>query len=276
MSALVVTGTDTGAGKTLVTAAIAAALRARGMSIGVAKPAETGCPRRADGLYPEDAATLAAAAAVWSPASPASPDSSAAASGIDDDAATVEPLDAVCPYRFPDPLAPMLAAARVGTTIDVDALVRTLTARAVAVDILLIEGAGGVLVPLTPAATYADLARMLDAPVLLVVGSRLGAINHALLSLEALRTRGVRVLGYVVNRLAPAGDLAVDTNTDLLRDLSAERFLGELPHLADGTDTLRGLREGGAAAHAARTRLAALASAHIDLDALVAAAHRRA
>ena len=283
MSALVVTGTDTGAGKTLVTAAIAAALRARGMSIGVAKPAETGCPRRADGLYPEDAATLAAAAAVWSPASPASPVSSAAApvaraaaSGIDDDTATVEPLDAVCPYRFPDPLAPMLAAARVGTTIDVDALVRTLTARAVAVDILLIEGAGGVLVPLTPAATYADLARMLDAPVLLVVGSRLGAINHALLSLEALRTRAVRVLGYVVNRLAPAGDLAVDTNTDLLRGLTADRFLGELPHLTDVAETLRALREGGAAAHAARTRLAALASAHIDLDALVAAAHRRA
>ena len=283
MSALVVTGTDTGAGKTLVTAAIAAALRARGVRIGVAKPAETGCPRRVDGLYPEDAATLAAAAAVWSPASPASPVSSvaapvarAAASGIDAAAATTETLDVVCPYRFPDPLAPMLAAARVGTTIDVAALVGALTARATDVDVLLIEGAGGVLVPLTAAVTYADLARMLDAPVLLVVGSRLGAINHALLSLEALRTRGVRVLGYVVNRLAPAGDLAVDTNTDLLRDLSAERFLGELPYLADGTDTLRGLREGGAAAHAARTRLAALASAHIDLDALVTAGHRRA
>jgi len=283
VSALVVTGTDTGAGKTLVTAAIAAALRARGVRIGVAKPAETGCPRRADGLYPEDAATLAAAAAVWSPASPASPVSSvaapvarAAASGIDAAAATTETLDVVCPYRFPDPLAPMLAAARVGTTIDVAALVGALTARATDVDVLLIEGAGGVLVPLTAAVTYADLARMLDAPVLLVVGSRLGAINHALLSLEALRTRGVRVLGYVVNRLAPAGDLAVDTNTDLLRDLSAERFLGELPYLADGTDTLRGLREGGAAAHAARTRLAALASAHIDLDALVTAGHRRA
>ncbi len=252
MSALLVTGTDTGAGKTLVTSAIAAALHARGVRVGVAKPVETGCAMRADGLYPEDAATLAAAAA------------------------TSETLDVVCPYRFPDPLAPRLAATRTGATIDVDVLIRLLAERAATVDVLLIEGAGGVLVPLAPAATYADLARMLDAPVVLVVGSRLGAINHALLSLEVLRTHGVRVAGYVVNRLAPAGDLAVDTNTDLLRTLTAERLLGELPHLVDAPATLSALRAGGDAAHAARKRLAALANAHLDLNALVAAADREA
>ncbi len=249
MSALVVTGTDTGAGKTLVTAAIAAALDGRGMRVAVAKPVETGCAPRADGLYAEDAATLAASVA------------------------TSEALDVVCPYRFPDALAPLLAATRAGATIDVDGLARSLAARGAAADVLLIEGAGGVLVPLTPTTTYADLARMLDAPVVVVVGSRLGAINHALLSLEALRARGVRVAGYVVNRLMPRGDLATDTNTELLRRLTAERFLGELPHLADAADTLRALRAGDAAP-AARARLAALAREHLDLDALVDFADR--
>ncbi len=244
MTALLVTGTDTGVGKTLVTAAIAAALGARGVRVSVAKPVETGCPLVAGVRYPEDAATLVAAAA------------------------TPDPLAIVCPYRFADPLAPMLAAARAATTIDVDALVRALATRAARTDICLIEGAGGVLVPLTSTTTYADLANALDAPVLLVVGSRLGAINHALLSLEALATRGLRVLGYVLNRLAPDGDPAVETNAALLRSLTAARCLGELPHVADAVDTLRALRGGGPDVTTARARLAALARAHLDLDAL--------
>jgi dethiobiotin synthetase len=244
MTALLVTGTDTGVGKTLVTAALAAALAARGLRVGVAKPVETGCARVAGALYPEDAAALAAAAT------------------------TSEPLDVVCPYRFADPLAPILAAARAQTTIDVAALVRTLGARAAAVDVLLIEGAGGALVPLTSTTTYADLARALDAPVLLVVGSRLGAINHALLSLEILAARGLHVAGYVVNRMAPDGDPAVETNMALLRSLTAARSFGEFPRVSDAVETLRALRRGGSDAALARTRLAALARAHLDLDAL--------
>ncbi|MBI3770307.1 MAG: dethiobiotin synthase [Deltaproteobacteria bacterium] len=243
MTALLVTGTDTGVGKTLVTAALAAALTARGLRVGVAKPVETGCARVAGALYPEDAAALAAAAT------------------------TSEPLDVVCPYRFPDPLAPILAAARAQTTIDVAALVRTLGARAAAFDVLLVEGAGGALVPLTSTTTYADLARALDAPVLLVVGSRLGAINHALLSLEVLAARGLHIAGYVVNRIAPDGDPAAETNTALLRSLTAARFLGELPRIMDAVETLRALRGGGPEAARARARLAVLARAHLDLDA---------
>jgi dethiobiotin synthetase len=244
---LFVTGTDTGAGKTLVSAAITAGLRARGVRLGVAKPCETGCnpvdPRDPGGtLFPEDAATLAGAA------------------GGD------EPLETVCPYRFPDPLAPSLAAERVGVSIDVPRLVETLTTRARPLDFLLVEGAGGLLVPLTPDASFADLARHLGARVLLVVGSRLGAINHALLSLEVLRTRGIPTAGYVVNRLAPDGDLAVATNTALLRSLTDTPLLGELPHLPDATTMLAALRAGGATAASAGTRLAGLAEEHLALS----------
>jgi dethiobiotin synthetase len=248
VSILFVTGTDTGAGKTLVGAAITAGLRARGVRLGVAKPCETGCnpvdPRDPDGtLFPEDAATLASAA------------------GND------EPIETVCPYRFPDPLAPSLAAERVGASIDVPRLVETLTARARTLDLLLVEGAGGLLVPLTRDASFADLAQHLGARVLLVVGSRLGAINHALLSLAVLRARGIPTAGYVVNRLAPDDDLAVATNTALLRSLTDAPLLGELPHLPDASTMLATLRAGGPTAASARARLAGLAEEHLALSA---------
>jgi dethiobiotin synthetase len=247
VTTVLVTGTDTGVGKTLVGAAIAAAVAARGVRLGVVKPCETGC-RLVDGaLYAEDAATLAAAARA------------------------TDPLEVLCPYRLPDPLAPALAATRAGVAIDVAGLVRTLAARAAGLDLLLVEGAGGLLVPLTRGTSFADLARSLDAAVLLVVGSRLGAINHALLSLEVLARRRIPVVGYVVNRLAPDGDLAVETNTALLRSLTDAPFLGEIPHLPDAAATLAMLREGGRGADVARERLAAYAQTHLDLTALVAA-----
>lgn len=250
MSVLLVTGTDTGAGKTLVSAAIVAALAARGVHLGVAKPCETGCapidpgaPR--DALYPEDAATLAAA------------------SGND------ETLETVCPYRFPEPLAPALAAERAGASIDVAHLVETLAARARRLDLLLVEGAGGLLVPLTRQVTFADLAHALGARVLLVVGSRLGAINHALLSLEVLKQRSIPTVGYVVNRLLPDGDLAVETNTALLRSLTAAPCLGELPFLSDAGVMLVALRAGGDDASRARAGLARHAETHLALTALL-------
>lgn len=237
MSALVVTGTDTGVGKTLVAAAVVAGLAARGLRVGVAKPVETGCTGT-----PEDAAALAGAAAA------------------------AEPLEAICPVRLPAPLAPLLAAERAGTAIDAAALVAALRARAAAHDLLVVEGAGGLLVPLTPAVSYADLAAALAAPVLLVVGSRLGAINHALLTLEVLAARGLAAAGYVVSPLAPPGDLATDTNAALLARLTAVPCLGVLPWVADAPALLAALR--GPAPAAARARLAALARAHLTLDAL--------
>jgi dethiobiotin synthetase len=243
---LLVTGTDTGVGKTLVTAAITAALTERGRRIGIAKPVETGC-RAADGrLEPVDAATLAAAAR------------------------SPEPLHDLCQYQFPEPLAPALAAERAGVTIDLPNLAATLHRRATATDLLLVEGAGGLLVPLTRTATYADLAVELGAPVVVVVGSRLGAINHACLTLEALAARAIATRGYVLNRLTAGHDLAVETNGALLATVTPVPCLGGLPWIADATELLATLRSGGRHGEAARARLAELAAAFIDLDALAA------
>lgn len=243
MSTLLVTGTDTGIGKTVVTCTIAAALHARGTRVGVVKPAETGCPRRGDELVPEDATALAAAAGDESP------------------------LATVCPYRLPEPLAPALAAERAGVTIDVEKLATHLRTRAAAVDVLLVEGAGGLLAPLTRDASFADLARRAGARVLVVVGSRLGAINHALLTLAVLAARELPVAGYVVNRLGPVDDLAVATNDQLLRRLTPVPCLGVVPWTPDAAEALAGLRSGDPETVAtARARFAALA-AGIDLDA---------
>ena len=250
MSLVLVTGTDTGIGKTVVTSALAAALAARGTRVGVVKPVETGCPRHGDALLPEDATTLAAAAG----------DGSA--------------LDAICPYRLPDPLAPVLAAERAGVAIDVAALAALLRSRAATVDTLLVEGAGGLLVPLTRDTSFADLAARVHARVLVVVGSRLGAINHALLTLTALAARSLPIAGYVINRLGPSDDLAVATNEELLRGLTTVPCLGVVPWAPDAPAVLTRVRSGDArAVAAARARLAELA-ARIDLDAVVTGAGR--
>lgn len=230
-----VTGTDTGVGKTFVTAAAAAALARMGRRVAVLKPVETGCMPD-----PEDALALAAAAADTSP------------------------LADLCPYRLPDPLAPMLAAERAGVAIDVDALLALVRRRAAETDVLLVEGAGGLLVPLTRTTSFADFAVRAAARVMLVVGSRLGAINHALLTLEALAARDLDVAGYVVNRLAGRDDLAVATNESLLAALTATRRIGTIPWRADAPALLADLRATGAA----RTRLAELGAA-LDLDALL-------
>jgi dethiobiotin synthetase len=202
------------------------------------KPVETGC--RPDA---EDAAALAAAAG---------------------DSA---PLADVCPYRLPDPLAPSLAAERAGVRVDVEALVAHVRRRAATVDVLLIEGAGGLLVPLTLDTSFADFALRLEAPVLVVVGSRLGAINHALLTFDALAARGMPIAGFVVNRLGADDDLAVATNEPLLAALTRVPCLGVVPWLPDASALWAALRAGGRAAESARARLAEVGGA-LELAAL--------
>jgi len=123
----------------------------------------------------------------------------------------------------------------------------------------LVEGAGGLLVPLTRDVHFGDLARLLGARVVVVVGSRLGAINHALLTFEALARRDVPIVGYVVNRLGPDDDLAVATNEPLLATLTCLPCLDSLPWLAEEpARILAALRSGAPADAAARARLAML------------------
>lgn len=204
-----ITGTDTGVGKTLVACGLAALLRAWGYRVGVMKPAETGCAERDGKLFPEDAASLKSA------------------SGSE------EPLETICPYRFPEPLAPSMAAARASVEIDIAQIQSRYREISEKNDITLVEGAGGLLVPILPSYTYADLAKVLKLPVIVVAANRLGVINHLLLTLEHASCRGLFVLGYVLNRTEAEPSLAAETNAEALFALTSVPCLGEIPHIRD-------------------------------------------
>ena len=202
---LFITGTDTGVGKTFVAAALAAYLRACGYSVGVMKPAETGCREHDGKLIPEDALRLKSASG------------------------SAEPIETICPYRLPEPLAPSIAAERAGVKIDIDRLRAVYQEICARHDVTLVEGAGGLMVPLLPSYTYADFARVLKLPVLVVAANRLGVINHLLLTLEHASCKGLSVLGYVLNHLSSETSLAAATNREVLMGLPGAPCLGELP-----------------------------------------------
>lgn len=202
-----ITGTDTGVGKTVVACGLAALLKNEGFKVGVMKPAETGCEEKNGKLFPQDASYLKEA------------------SGCE------EPLEKICPYRLRDPLTPSIAAQREGMKIDISLLEKIYREIRSAHDITLVEGAGGLLAPILPSFTYADLAHLLKLPLLVVAANRLGVINHLVLTLEHASCRGLGVLGYVFNRLSSKPSLAADTNREVLLSLTAVPCLGEIPYL---------------------------------------------
>jgi dethiobiotin synthetase len=206
---VLITGTDTGVGKTFVACGLAALLRDFGYRVGVMKPAETGCAERDGELFPDDAVRLKEA------------------SGCD------VPLEKICPYPLREPLAPSIAAERAGVTIDIDRLMDVYHEISSGHDITLVEGAGGLMVPLLPSYTYADLAKVLKLPLIVVAANRLGAINHLLLTLEHASCKGLPVLGYVLNQLESPLSLAAETNREVLANLSAAPCLSELPFVED-------------------------------------------
>lgn len=203
MSALFVTGTDTGVGKTFVACAIATALRSRGRRVGVLKPVETGVESA-----PEDAMRLSAAA---------------------DDRS---PLDDVCPYRLRAPLAPDVAARLEDVRIDLDRIAALIERRRASVDVLLIEGAGGLLVPIVDRATWLDLATRLALPMLIVAANRLGTINHCALTARVAQAAGVDVRGVVLSEPVPDPDRSTATNAAAIAHLTGLGVLGSVPHLA--------------------------------------------
>ena len=203
---LFITGTDTGVGKTFVASGLAALLRESGYRVGVMKPAETGCIEKDGKRFPEDAIRLKEASACS------------------------VPLEKICPFQLRDPLAPSVAAEREGTIIDVDRLMDIYDEISSAHDITLVEGAGGLMVPLLPSYTYADFARVLKVPVLVVAANRLGAINHLLLTLEHASCKGLRVLGYVLNQIQNEPSLAAETNHAAISMLTAVPCVGEISY----------------------------------------------
>ena len=214
---LFITGTDTGVGKTVVAAALAASLRADGVNVGVMKPVATGCVRRREGLVSEDAEFLAKAA----------------------DAP--EPLEEISPIRLAEPLAPTVAAARAGIPLDLVPMWRAWDRLRKAHDVMLVEGIGGALCPVTPAQCVADLAQRFHLPVLVVARPALGTINHAAMTVEVLRARGLEVAGIVVNRYQhDTDDVAQLTNPDEIQRVTGAPVLGLVADDA-ATDVSRGV-----------------------------------
>jgi dethiobiotin synthetase len=197
MISLLITGTDTGIGKTWVARALSHALVAAGRRVVAVKPVETGCDPA--GSHLEDGALLAAATG------------------------QAEPRAAL--FRFAAPVAPALAAEREGQDIDLDALVLQIEALSEGADVLLVEGAGGLLAPITWEWTVVDLARSLGAAALVVSADRLGTINHTQLTLSALELAGIPVAGVVFTAPETA-DESTGTNAAAIERLSGlERVL---------------------------------------------------
>lgn len=204
-----ITGTDTGVGKTVVACGLAALLRESGYKVGVMKPVETGCVEKDGKLFPQDAYYLK------------------------ESSGCAESLERICPFRLRNPLAPSVAAEMQEVRINVDSLAGLYGEISSTHDITLVEGAGGLLVPILPHYTYADLAKHLKLPLLVVAANRLGMINHLLLTLEHASCRGLRVLGYVLNHPDSQSSFAAETNQGALLSLTAVPCLGKIPYIED-------------------------------------------
>ncbi|MEW4569741.1 dethiobiotin synthase [Tautonia sp. JC769] len=220
---LFVTGTDTGVGKTRVSSAIVETLVAQGERVGVLKPLASGADRVDGQLRWDDTERLIAAL------------------GRD------VPRDRVTPITFEAPLAPPVAARLAGEPLAFDRVLEA-TRAAIAwwagpggAELMVVEGVGGLLCPIAERATAADLAIALDYPLLVVARRGLGTLNHTILTVEAARSRGLRVAGVVLNGSEPTVDpMAESTNPiELSRWLGEIPLLLELPHGSDLTALLR-------------------------------------
>ncbi|MDB5923260.1 MAG: Dethiobiotin synthetase [Betaproteobacteria bacterium] len=212
-----ITGTDTGVGKTLVACALLHALSARGSRVVGMKPVAAGARKHAGRLINDDVEALAAASTISAPA------------------------DEVNPYCFEPAVAPHIAASKAGVRIDLGRLREAYSALARRADCVIIEGAGGFLVPLGADFNTADLAADLALPVILVVGMRLGCINHALLTADAIRGTGLPIAGWVANHIDPHMDCATE-NVDTIDSRMGAPLLARIPYSAK-IDAVRIARE---------------------------------
>ncbi|MBT9443244.1 MAG: dethiobiotin synthase [Acidovorax sp.] len=200
-----VTGTDTGVGKTLVSTGLLHALAPHHRRVVGMKPVAAGVVPWGEDWASEDVIALRSASTL------------AVAPELDN------------PVLLLDPLSPHIAAERAGVQIDIAAIVRSYQALAAQADAVVVEGAGGFHVPLTDTQTGADLAQALALPVVLVVGLQLGCLSHALLTAEAIRARGLVLVGWVANRVDPEME-AADENIAYLRARLGVPLLAEVPY----------------------------------------------
>lgn len=204
---ILVTGTDTGAGKTYVSCLLGEALRRKGISVRPLKPVESGCEPGADGApFPADACSLRDAIA---------PDM---------------PLSEVCLYAFSAPLSPHLAAREEGISIDTGAILSAVAIAAESTDFVLVEGVGGIAVEIREGYTFCELAKDAGLPLLIVAENRLGVLNHLKLTLRFLRSEGLSLAGVVVNDRTADAFPAREPNEAEVRRIAGDRYLGRVPH----------------------------------------------
>ena len=211
---LFITGTDTEVGKTVVARLIVRSLVATGVRVAVMKPVAAGSAMTSAGPRNDDALGLMA------------------------DSNVVMPYATVNPYCLPAPVSPHLAAREVGVTIELPRLMESFAALSAAADYVIVEGAGGWFAPLNDEQFIADLAAALGLPVLLVVGLRLGCLNHALLSVAAIRQRGLILGGWIANHIDPEFSRVPDNLATLARHIGVPA-IATVGHAPEGHASLR-------------------------------------
>jgi dethiobiotin synthetase len=207
MKGIFITGTDTGVGKTVAAAAIARLLRDRGIDVGVMKPVTSGCALSGGKRFSEDAGLLAFGARL----DHGDPD--------------------IAPYCLEAPLAPAVAASMEGTRIDFNRIRDAYQRLAAQHDFVVVEGAGGLMVPLAGGLMVADLVGLLALPLLVIARPDLGTVNHTILTCFAAKQVGLDLRGVVINNYPGHPDRAAESAPHLIGSLSGTQLLGVFPHI---------------------------------------------
>lgn len=213
MKSLFITGTDTGIGKTVISMGLCAFLSLhRGMSVGVMKPFESGLAQGDREGGSRDAVLLREASG------------------------STDAPEEINPYTFEAPLAPEVAAGMEHRVIDIDSVDRTYRDLLGRHDVLVIEGAGGVMVPIKKDFFYVDLIKQWNVPTVIVSRLGLGTINHTLLTSRYLESQGISIVGVILNDVSNEADIASQTNPGVLKQYLGIPLLGVFPHVASATE----------------------------------------
>jgi dethiobiotin synthetase len=203
-----ITGTDTGVGKTVIAAAIIKMIHAQGMNVCGMKPVETGCPRVGSNLCPSDGMFLKKAA------------------GME------ETINHITPYCFETPVAPLLASEMEGKPVSIDIIIEEFRSLLKKYQAVVVEGVGGILVPIRRDYFVLDLIRDLELPLIVVARPSLGTLNHTLLTVSHALREGITVAGIVINFTRPSdATTAENTNPLMLQQLSPVPVIGTFPCL---------------------------------------------
>lgn len=206
---LFITGTDTGVGKTIISGALARTLLNREINVGVMKPVETGCARGPKGLIPRDSEYLIKAAR------------------------SKDPKNLITPYTMASPLAPSVAAEREGVEIMEEYICDCYFQLQKKHDFMIVEGAGGLMVPVYHHFLLSDLILLLELPTILVARPGLGTINHTLLSIHYAKSIGLNILGFIINRRSEEINVAEERSPIIIENISGVPFLGVKPYIEE-------------------------------------------